>query len=135
MESLETTNILLGIMVVVSILEAVMLIGMGIAGWKAYRQFMDLANRLEERHVSPAMVRLNAVLDDLQRVMSTVKHETDRVDEAIHRTMDRVDDTAQRVRSTVVAKTSRLVGFIRGARVALETLLEDHNRNLPVRTH
>jgi len=37
--------------------------------------------------------------------------------------MDRVDDTADRVRSNVRAKTSRIVGIVRGARVALEHIL------------
>ena len=38
-------------------------------------------------------------------------------------TMDRVDNTADRVRSNVRAKTSRIVGIVRGARVALEHIL------------
>ena len=45
-----------------------------------------------------------------------MKEETERVDHAIHTTIDRVDDTADRVRWNVRAKTSRLVGFVRGAR-------------------
>jgi hypothetical protein len=133
MDSLDTTNILLGIMAAVSVLEALLLIGLGIAGWKAYKSVMELVQGIEERHVAPAMTRVNQMLDDVKSVTGTVKHETDRVDHAIHRTMDRVDDTAKRVRSNVVAKTSRFVGFVRGVRVAIETLLQDHNRDLPVR--
>jgi hypothetical protein len=53
-----------------------------------------------------------------------VKEETERVDTAIRTTIDRVDDTADRMRSTVRAKTSRLVGLIRGVRVAIESMLE-----------
>ena len=131
--SLETTNLMLGIMATVSVLEALLLIGVGIAGWKAYRRVMDLADGIESRHIAPAMSRLNLVLDDLKSVSGTVKAETDRVDHAIHRTMDRVDDTASRVRTAVVAKTSRLVGFVRGVRVAIETLLQDHRGGLPAR--
>ena len=57
-----------------------------------------------------------------------MKEETERVDHAIHTTIDRVDDTADRVRSNVRAKTSRLVGFVRGARVAIETMLQSRER-------
>lgn len=131
--SLDTTNLMLGIMAAVSVLEALLLIGLGIAAWKAYRHVLDVVNGLETRHVAPAMTRVNQLLDDLKSVTSTVKEETDRVDHVIHRTMERVDDTAHRMRSGVVATTSRLVGFVRGARVAIETLLEDDNRNLPVK--
>jgi hypothetical protein len=52
-----------------------------------------------------------------------VKEETERVDLAIRHTMDRVDDTAERVRSNVRAKTSRMVGFVRGLRTAIEGML------------
>jgi hypothetical protein len=53
------------------------------------------------------------------------------VDLAIHRTMERVDDTADRVRSTVRAKTSWVVGVIRGLRVAIEGVLHSDSRHEP----
>lgn len=126
--SLATTNLMLGIMAGVSVLEALVLIGMGIAGWKAYRSVMELVTGLETRHVVPTLARVNRMLDDVNAVTATMKDETERVDRAIHRTLGRVDDTAHRVRSSVLAKTSRLVGFVRGARVAIERLLEDDGR-------
>jgi hypothetical protein len=121
--SLDTTNFLLGIMAAVSILEALLLIAAGIAGWKAYTAVMALVKDIETRHVAPTTARVNDVLSDLKVVTATWKAETERMDHAIHRTIDRVDDTARRMRSNVVAKTSRVVGFMRGVRVALETLL------------
>jgi hypothetical protein len=57
-------------------------------------------------------------------VTATVKEETERLDTAIRGTMDRVDQTAARVRSNVLAKTSRLVGFVRGVRLVIETILK-----------
>ena len=120
---LGTTNLILGIMAAVSVLEALAIIGLGIAGFMVYRRVMDLVNGLETRQIAPAMGRVNAILDDLKVVTARVKEETERVDEAIHRTIDRVDDTADRVRSNVRQKTSRVVGFVRGLRVAMETML------------
>ena len=121
---LGTTNLMLGIMAVVSVLEALLLIGMGIAGFMIYRKVMALVEGIEVRQVAPAMARVNAILDDVKDVSAKVKEETVRVDNAIHTTIDRIDDTADRVRWNVRAKTSRLVGFIRGARVALEGFLQ-----------
>jgi hypothetical protein len=121
---LGTTNLLLGIMAVVSVLEALAIIGMGIAGFIAYRRVTELINGLEIRQVAPVVGRVNAILDDLKLVSERVKQETERVDEAIHRTMHRVDDTAVRVRTNVRAKTSRVVGIVRGLRVALETMMQ-----------
>jgi len=123
MTNLGTTNIFLGIMAAVSLLEALVIIGIGVAGYLVYRRVMELVNGLEQRQVAPAMARVNAILDDVKVVSSRVKEETERVDQAIRTTMDRVDDTADRVRSNVRAKTSRLVGLMRGVRVALEAML------------
>jgi hypothetical protein len=124
--SLETTNVMLGILAAVSVLEALLVIGIGIGGFLGYRRIMVLVNDLEQRQVAPAMARVNAILDDVKVVSEKVKEETYRVDQAIRSTMDRVDDTADRVRSNVRAKTSRIVGLVRGARAALETML--HSR-------
>jgi uncharacterized protein YoxC len=121
---LGTTNLLLGIMAVVSVIEALVVIGMGIAGFVAYRRVMDLINGLEARQVAPLMVRVNTILDDAKVVSAKVKAEAERVADAIHRTIGRVDDTADRVRSNVRAKTSKVVGVVRGLRVALETMMQ-----------
>lgn len=123
MDGLRTTNTMLGIIAGVSVLEALLILGVGFAAYRVYSRVMTLVNDLEARQVAPAMARVNAILDDVKEVSSKVKEETDRVDSAIRATMDRVDDTADRVRSNVRAKTSRVVGIVRGARVALEHIL------------
>src|SRR6185436_1887637 len=120
---LGTTNLLLGIMAAVSLLQALLLIGAGIAGWTLYQRVTALMADLEQRHVAPVMSTVNAILDDVRGVTSTVKEETNRVDYALKSTIHRVDDTADRMRSNVRAKTSRVVGFVRGVRVAIETML------------
>ena len=128
---LGTTNLLLGILAAVSVLEALVIIGIGVAGFMVYRKVMalvdsgmTLAQGIEARQVAPAMMRVNAILDDVKNVTATVKQETDRVDHAIHTTIDRIDDTADRVRTNVRAKTSAVIGAIRGARVVLQGMLK-----------
>jgi hypothetical protein len=121
--NLGTTNILLGVMAAVSVLEALLVVGAAIAAFLAYRRVIVLIDGLERRQVAPAMARVNTILDDVKVVSAAVKDETERMDHALRATIDRVDDTADRVRSNVRATTSRLVGFVRGARVALETIL------------
>jgi hypothetical protein len=132
---LGTTNLLLGIMAAVSVLEALVVIGMGIAGFMVYRKItalvetgMTLAQGIEARQVAPAMMRVNEILDDVKDVTAKVKEETERVDHAIHSTIDRIDDTAVRVRSNVRAKTGALVAFVRGVRTAVEGILRSEVR-------
>jgi hypothetical protein len=121
--NLDTTNTFLGIMAVVSVLQVLILIGVGVGGYLVYRRVMELVNGLEQRQIAPAIARVNAILDNLKVASEKVKDEAERVDHAIRATMDRVDYTADRVRSNVRAKTSRIVGLVRGARIALETML------------
>ena len=125
---LGTTNLLLGIMAAVSVLEALVVIGIGVAGFMAYRKVMELVNGLETRQVAPTLARVNAILDDVKDVTAKVKEETERVDQAIHHTMNRIDDTADRVRSNVRAKTSWVVGIVRGLRVAIEGVLQTRHQ-------
>lgn len=127
--NLGTTNIILAIIAAVSVLEALLVIGIGVAAFVLYRKVSALMAVVESRHVEPAMHRVNAILDDVKGVTTKVREETDRVDHAIRTTMDRVDDTADRVRYNVRAKTSRVVGVLRGIRVAIEDLLTNgHHR-------
>jgi hypothetical protein len=123
---LGTTNLLLGIMASVSVVEALVIIGLGIAGFNAYRKVMGLVDDIETRHVAPAMARVNAILDDVKSVTATVKEETERVDRAVHATMARIDDTADRMRSNVRARASAVVGFVRGLRAIVEGMLHAH---------
>jgi hypothetical protein len=125
---LGTTNVLLLVMAIVSVLEALLILGLAIGGYRAYSRMMRLLETVEERHIGPLTLRANAILDDLKRVSTTVRDETDRANHAIHSTINRVDDTVDRVKGRVRAKTSRFVGFVRGLRVALETMLSTGGR-------
>jgi uncharacterized protein YoxC len=140
MANLATTNVLLGIMAAVSVLEGLLIIGIGIGAWITYRRLSTLVANLEIRHVVPVMARVNAILDDVKAVSATLKVEAERVDdaiqrvdEAVHRTMERVDATAQRVHTNVRAKTSRVVGFVIGLRKAVEHFTDSQRRNAATR--
>jgi hypothetical protein len=115
-------------MAVVSVLEALVIVGVGVGGWMMYRRVTHLIDDLEQRHLVPIRMRVDAILDDVKGVTAKVKEETERVDQAIRTTMDRVDDTADRVRSNVRVKTSRIVGLIRGLRVIIEEMLSSRHQ-------
>jgi esterase/lipase len=121
--NLATTNLFLGILAAVSVIE---LIGLAVGGLFAYRLYTratELLQGVEERQVAPAMARVNAILDDVKGVTTKVQEETDKVDQAIRGTLGRVDETADRVRATVQARANRALGFVHGVRVAIETFL------------
>jgi hypothetical protein len=131
--SLDTTNLMLSIIAAASVLEALAVIAVGASGLMAYKRTACVLKQIEAR-IEPTRTRVNDVLDDLKAVSSTVKEETERIDQAIHETLERVDDTARRVRTQVAVRTSKVVGFVRGVRVAIETLLEDRPARREART-
>ena len=98
---LHTTNLLLGIMAAVSVLEALLLIGAGVGGFVAYRKVMQVVDDLERRQVAPLRQKVDAILADVQSITARVSNQTERVDHAITGTFDRVDETADRMRSSV----------------------------------
>ena len=77
---LTTTNVLLGIMAAVSVLHALAVIGLFLAGFLVYRRVMQMVGGIEERQVAPAAARVNAILDDVKGVTSTVRERTSHID-------------------------------------------------------
>lgn len=113
----------LWIMAGLSILEALLLIGMGIGGYLVYSRLMALVNDLEARQIAPIREKVDAILVDVKAVTSRVAHQTERVDHAVTGTITRVDETAARVRAGVFDKVNQAAGMIRGVRAVIMSLL------------
>ncbi|HEU4935366.1 MAG TPA: hypothetical protein VFT39_02860 [Vicinamibacterales bacterium] len=125
MGNLDTTNLLLGIMAGVSVLEALLLIGMGVGGFMMYRRVMKLVEDLETRQIAPLREKADAILADVKTVTARVSQQTERVDHAISGTIHRVDETADRVKGSVRDKVSQAVGVLRGIRAVITSLLSN----------
>ena len=94
MIDLTTTNVLLGIMAVVSVLEALALIAAGVMGMRLYRQtteqikqVTDQVKVLEQRHVGPLAAQATSILQTVQRIAARVEHSTTRVDSVVDSTV------------------------------------------------
>lgn len=123
MPDLQSLSVPLWIMAVVSVLQALVLIGAGIAGYMAYSRVMTLVNDLEARQIAPLREKTDAILADVKAITARISQQTERVDHAITGTIDRVDDTATRVRAGVHDKVSQAVGVVRGVRAVIMSLL------------
>lgn len=130
--SLETTNTWLAIMAIVAVLEALLLIALGVGGFFVYRRVMRVVGELETRQVAPLREKVDAILVDVKTITARVSEQTARVDSAIAGTMDRVDETAERMKDTVRDRVSKATGIIRGLRAVLITLFSSEHRNEPV---
>ena len=129
--NLDTTNLMLGIMAGVAVLEALVLIGIAVGGFLMYRRTMQLVNDLETRQIAPLREKVDAILVDVKAVTARVSQQTERVDHAISGTMGRVDETAERMRSTVRDKVNYAAGVVRGVRAAIVSLLHSDHRPEP----
>jgi hypothetical protein len=128
MGDLHTTNVALIVMAVVSVLEALVVIGIGVGAFLAYRRVMALVNDLEARHVAPLTAKANGILDDVKAITARAQLQAERVDHAITGTMDRVDETAGRVKHSVVEQVARIAGMVRGARAAVASAVSGNGR-------
>lgn len=131
MADLHDTNVALFIMAAVSVLEALVLIGIAIGGWLVYRRAMQLVNDLEARQIAPVREKVDAILSDVKSLTARVNSEAERVDQAIHGTINRVDNTAEHVKSTVKEKVNDAAGVIRGIRAAIVSVLQTDHRPKP----
>ena len=120
---LQSLSVPLWIMAAVSVLQALVLIGIGVAGYLAYSRVMTLVNDLEARQIAPLREKADAILADVKSITARVSQQTERVDHAISGTIERVDDTASRVRAGVHDRVNQAVGVVRGVRAVLISLL------------
>jgi hypothetical protein len=139
--NLDTTNLLLGIMAAVSVLQALLLIGAGIVGYRLYAQAMQAIRDLEQRQVAPLMAKVNVLVDkgtrltdrvdgilaDLREVTTRVTRQSERVDSAITGTMDRVDETAARVRTSVFSQVGRVFALANGIKSAMNGIFNSRS--------
>ena len=127
MGNLDTTNVLLGIMAGVSVLEALVLIGIGIGGFMMYRRVMQLVEDLEARQIAPIREQVDAILGDVRTVTARVSQQTERVDHAISGTIHRVDETADRMKGSVRDKVNQVVGMVSGVRAVIIAMMNNGN--------
>ena len=128
---LGTTNMWLAIMAIVSVLEALVLIGVALGGFLAYRRVMQFVTDLETRQIAPVREKVDEILVDVKAVTARVSQQTERVNHAIVGTMDRVDETAGRVTGSVREKVNQAIGLARGIRAIVMSVLGHDGRHEP----
>jgi uncharacterized protein YoxC len=130
MDNLESTNWLLSVVAVAGAVQTLLLIGLAVAGYRLYRQFGDVAQALETRHVEPlrrqvdgVLTQVDEVLSDVHAITARISQRTERVDHAISGTIGRVDETAEHLVHRVRDKVAQATGVVRGIRAAIASVL------------
>ena len=127
--NLNTTNLLLGVMATVSVLQALVLIGVVVLALRIYRQTLRAIRDIEQRQVAPLAANVAAlvgtvegILADVKDVTARVTRQTERVDAAFQYTMHSADDAAGRVLDSVESRIVRIARLVYGVTHALQGL-------------
>jgi hypothetical protein len=118
MESLQTTNIWLGILAIVSLLEFLMILGVGLLAFRLYREAMSTIQTIERAHVAPLRARVDLLLDQVEIMTDTVKH----AQESVSDTLRHVTGAGTLVAGAVKAKAWPILGIIQGLKSAASAI-------------
>jgi hypothetical protein len=125
MDNLTMTNVWLGILAVISVIEFLMIAAAGILAFKAYKQVMGVVENVERVHIAPLRARVDAILDEVEIITGKVKHAQDSVAAALHTATSAGGLLADTVRS----KTWPILGVIRGVRSVASALLDKNGKD------
>ena len=122
--SLGTTNLLLGIIAAVSVLQIVLLAGVAVAAWKVYVRSVDaLAGARQQiepvvARVAELAERVDGITDDVKNVTSRVASATVLAESAVATAAAVVGYGLGGATAAAARKTLRLYGVARGLRAA-----------------
>jgi len=125
MNDLTMTNVWLGILAVISLLEFLMIAAAGLMAFKAYKQVMNTIETVERVHIAPLRARVDALLDEVEVITGKVRHAQDSVTAALH-TASR---TGSVLAGTVKSRTWPIIGMIRGVRTVADALLQKNGKH------
>ena len=77
--NLFTTNILLAVIAAVSVLQALVLIGVGVMAFRLYRQTLRMVRDIEQRRIAPLAADVTALMAKVDGILADVKDVTARV--------------------------------------------------------
>ena len=127
--SLNTTNILLGIMAAVSVLQALVLVGVIVLALRLHRQMLKTIADIEERQVAPLTAavatlvgKVDGILVDVKDVTARVARQTERVEDAVQHTVHAAEDTARRTFGSAAPSVLRAAKLAFGVTCAVQDL-------------
>ena len=121
--SLDTTNTMLAIIAAVSVLQALVLLGVGIAGFKLYKSATETLRELDEKRVKPLAAKVDGILVQVHAITDRVQRRAEKVEAAIDDTVRGVDETATKVKTSVNDTVHRVSEAVTGIRAAIVNVL------------
>jgi len=121
MVDLTMTNVWLGILAVVSLIQFLMIVAGGILAFRMYQRVMNTIETVERVHIAPLRARADLILDEVQVITAKVKH----AQESVSDTLRHVAGTGNAVAYAVKARTWPIVGVLQGLRSVAASMISN----------
>jgi phage-related protein len=121
--TLDTTNTWLFVIAMVSLLQGLVIIGLGFAGWKIYRLATTTMREIDEKRIKPIAAKVDSVVERVHQITDRVHQRAERVEAAIDETVGRVNHATTGVKSSVSDTVHKVSDAVTGLRAALVNAL------------
>jgi hypothetical protein len=121
MVDLTTTNIWLGILAIVSLIQFAMICAAGVLGYRLYQKAMTTIETVERVHIAPLHARVDGLLNDVQHITDKVKYTQD----AVSDTFRQVAGTGNAVAWALRARTWPILGILQGLKSVASTVIRN----------
>lgn len=122
---LTMTNVWLGVLAVISLIQFLMICAAGFFAFRLYKQAMTTIETVERVHIAPLRARADGLLDQVELMVAKVKHTQDSVADAFRH----VTGTGSAVADAVKSKTWPIVGIIQGLKSAASVVIRNGRKD------
>jgi hypothetical protein len=113
---LGTTNLWIAVLAIASAGQFLMFAGGAVLLFRFYKRASSSIDALEHEQIRPLLVRVNALIDDVQDITARARN----VDDAVRARLEGVESALQSTKSVVQDRLWPLVGVVRAARAGLD---------------
>lgn len=116
---LGTTNLWLAVLALTSAGQFLMFVGAALIGLRAYKRTAATLDALEHEQIRPLLVRVNALIDDVQDITARART----VDDAVRARLEGVESALHTTRTVVQDRIWPVLGVLRAVRAGLDAWL------------
>jgi hypothetical protein len=116
---LGTTNLWLAILAIASAGQFLLFAGAALIGFRVYKRAASSIDTLEHEQIRPLLMRVNALIDDVQDITARART----VDDAVRARLEGVESALHSTKAVVQDRIWPLVGVLRAMRAGLDAWL------------
>jgi hypothetical protein len=131
-EGLGWTNFFLGILAVLSLIQFLIIAGVGFFAYRAYRKAAAAIETVEQRHIAPLRQKAEQVIDEAKGVVDRAQDLVERVrhaEESVAEAVKHAADASGQFVGSMRAKSWPLVGVVRGVKVAIDAMFNGRSHS------